>query len=77
MINESTIRSRARRAGLSLQKARTRNPASPNYGCFRITDPFWNVVVAGGHPFDFSLTLDEADGWLCDRAALRSDPIEG
>jgi len=50
--------------GFSLTKSRSRTPESLEFGGYMISDPFMNAVVVGGHPWAFSLDLDEAEAWL-------------
>ena len=61
---ESRVRRLARSMGFSLTKSRSRTPESLEFGGYMISDPFMNAVVVGGHPWAFSLDLDEAEAWL-------------
>jgi len=49
-----------------MQRCRARNPQVPGFGLYRISDPYRNAVVAGGHPLDFSLNLDDVEAFLAD-----------
>jgi len=62
--DEAHVRRKARRNGLVLRKSRTRNPEAIDYGLYHTVDPYNNVMVAGGYPFAFSLTLEEAEALL-------------
>jgi hypothetical protein len=50
--------------GLAIQKCRLRNPQYPSFTKYRVIDPFRNCIVFGGHPHDYSATLDEIDAFL-------------
>jgi hypothetical protein len=54
----------AERQRLAVQKSRLRDPRAVGYGLYRIVDPNMNIVVAGGHPLDYSLTIDDVEAWL-------------
>lgn len=54
----------ARRQGYLLQRSPRRRPPANDYGLYRIVDAARNVVVAGGTPWDYSLTLDDVRDWL-------------
>ncbi len=62
--DEARVRRKARRAGLVLRKSRTRTPEAPDFGLYHLVDPYDNVMFAGGYPFAFSLTLEEAEALL-------------
>jgi hypothetical protein len=65
LLSESAIRSKARRLGFVLQKARTRNGLLPEFGTYRLLDRFTNYVVlqnsAGGN---FGETLGTVSEFL-------------
>jgi len=50
----------------SLTKSRCRVPESPSFGGYMLVDPYRNAVVAGGDPWAFSLSLEEAESWVND-----------
>jgi hypothetical protein len=56
--SEAKVRAALKRRGLILAKCRRRDPQARDFGLYRIVD-FNGRVVAGGHPYDYSLTLDE------------------
>ena len=62
--DEARIRRKARRNGLVLRKSRTRTPEALDFGLYHLVDPYYNVMIAGGYPFAFSLTLEEAEALL-------------
>jgi hypothetical protein len=47
--------------GLALKKSRTRNERSPSFGGYMLLDARSGAVVAGGHPFEFSMSLDDVE----------------
>jgi hypothetical protein len=61
-INESAVRSRARRAGYIVRKSR-RAESLDNFGDFRLVDASLNGVVLGSR---FDATLDEIHEFLSD-----------
>ena len=63
---ESRLRGRLSRRGFAMQRCRARNPQVPGFGLYRISDPYRNAVVAGGHSLDFSLNLDDVEAFLAD-----------
>ena len=63
-IRENRLRRMAGRRDLQVQKSRRRDERANDFGLYRIVDAFSNVVVAGAHPFDYSLSLDEIEEWL-------------
>ena len=63
-IRENRLRRAAKRQGRELQKSRARDPRALGFGRWRLVDAATNAVVAGGHPWDYSLTLDEVEAWL-------------
>jgi hypothetical protein len=68
-VDEDRIRRLVARQGFMLEKSRRRDPRAPDFGRFRIVDPHTNSVAAGGQPWDYSLSLDEAEAW-----ALEGEP---
>jgi hypothetical protein len=46
-----------------LKKSRTRDPRAAAFDGYMIVDPEINGVVAGGHPWAYSLNLDEVEEW--------------
>jgi hypothetical protein len=59
------LRKKANRRGYRLSKTRWHYHTIDNYGGVIIVDNYNNVIVAGDR---YSLTLDEADRWLADKA---------
>ncbi len=67
--NENTREKRLRRAalrqGLQLAKSPRRDPYARGFGRYRIENPNrGGAVVAGGAPYDYSLTLDQVEDVL-------------
>lgn len=63
-VRENRLRRAADRQGRQLQKSRARDPRALGFGLWRIVDSRRNRVVAGGQPWDYSLTLDDVEAWL-------------
>jgi hypothetical protein len=63
-IRENRLRKTVTRRGYRLVKSRRRDPDSIDYGCFMITDPWTNSVVAGELNTPYALTLDQVEEWL-------------
>lgn len=55
---EARLRRRAARRGWRIEKSRGRNPQAAGFGGYMLVDTATNTVVAGGHPFAYSLNLD-------------------
>lgn len=64
LARERDARKRVAKQGHRLQKSRSRNDRAPEYGMYRIVDPVKNWVVAGAHPWNYSMTLDEVVDWI-------------
>ena len=60
---DSRLRSRARRAGLSLMRSRTRNPRASDYGLYIVVDTASATVVAGGQT-GYNMTQDDVEEFL-------------
>jgi hypothetical protein len=60
-IREQRLRRAAERQGLSLTKSRRRDPRAVDYGGYMLVVMLTNAVVAGGHPWPYSLDLDEVE----------------
>ena len=59
-VNEVTLRRRLHRLGYSLQRCRSRNPQTLDYGTYRIWDPSCDGVVAGSWGvYNYGLKLPE------------------
>jgi hypothetical protein len=71
-LRAKRLRRIARRRGLDIRKARTRDPRDIEYERWVIIDPYRNAVIAGsdldGHP---SMTLDEVEAWLMTQVPTR------
>lgn len=63
-VKENRVRRMAERQGLSLSRSRRRDRLATDYGGYMLADARTGSTVAGGHPFAFSLSLDEAEAWL-------------
>ena len=61
---EERLRRHARRHGLALVKWPFRKPGAVDFGGFMIVEPTRGVVLAGGSPHPFSLSLEEAEACL-------------
>jgi len=70
LVRAKRLRRRAKRRGLDIRKARTRDPRDLEYERWAIIDPVRNAVVAGtdvdGRP---SMTLDEVEAWLMNQVS--------
>ena len=61
---EERLRRHARRHGLRLVKSRSRRPDAIDFGGFMIVEPTRGVVLAGGSPHPFSLSLEDVEACL-------------
>ena len=61
-LNESTVRSRAKRRGYKVWKARGREHIN-NRGQYMLVDASRNTVALGG---DYDASLDEISTWLAE-----------
>ena len=59
---EGHARRKLRRQGYKLLKSRHRS--GPSVGGYMIVEEASNCLVAGGHPFPYSMTLDDVLGEL-------------
>jgi hypothetical protein len=67
----------AQRQRFQVQKSRLRDPRALGWGLYRVVDPNTNIVVAGGQPWDHSLTLDDVEAYLTyDEAAWANALVE-
>ncbi|CPV43159.1 hypothetical protein [Mycobacteroides abscessus] len=82
---EARVRRAAKRAGLALEKSRTRNPAASDYGTYglvRVTNSsgHWRSreLVAGDSHTGYGLSLGEAADWIEElrlrEIAMKLDP---
>lgn len=60
---ERRMRRQAAKQGLCLVKSRCRTPEAPAWGGFILVD-HGNWVVAGGHPWAFSMNIDQVAEYL-------------
>jgi hypothetical protein len=65
-VRENRLRRMAERQGLRLTRSRRRDPRAIDYGGYMIVDAETNVVMAGGTPVPFFLSLDDVEAWLTD-----------
>lgn len=65
-VRENRIRRTLERRGLLLVKSRRRDPKAWDFGLYRIDDLRTNVVVAGGEPGPYSMSIDEVEAWLAE-----------
>jgi hypothetical protein len=70
-VRENRLRRAAVRQGLTLSKSRARDPRALEYDRWHIIDAYTNTIVAGAHPWNYSLTLDEVEDYL---ASEREEP---
>jgi hypothetical protein len=61
---EVRLRRHARRHGLALVKSSSRKPGAIDFGGFMIVEPTRGVVLAGGSPHRFSLSLEDVEACL-------------
>ena len=66
---ETVARRLARRQGLKLERSRSRTPSDPTYGGYMLVDVATGVVVAGGSPVPYFLSLDDVAAYLRDQPA--------
>jgi len=64
---ESRLRRVAHRQGLTLRKARVRNPPAPSFGMFYIADQNNRLVSSGGSN-GHDMTLEDVEAYLRDAA---------
>jgi hypothetical protein len=62
-VRENRIRRMIERQGYILKKSRSRDPRVASYGGYMIVDRETNGVIAGGHPWAYSMNLDEVEEW--------------
>jgi hypothetical protein len=71
-VRAKRLRRIAKRRGLDIRRARTRDPRDIEYERWMIIDPHRNAVVAGtdldGRP---NMTLDEVEAWLMNQVPIR------
>lgn len=60
-VKENRLRRVAERRGLRLEKSRRRDPQAMDFGGFMLIDSYRNFVVAGAHPYAYSLSLDDVE----------------
>ncbi|WP_457068086.1 hypothetical protein [Mycobacteroides abscessus] len=77
---EQRVRRAAKRAGLALEKSRTRNPAASDYGTYglvRVTNSSRELVAGDSHT-GYGLSLGEAADWIEElrlrEIAMKLDP---
>jgi len=63
-VRENRLRRMADRQGLQVQKSRRRDPRAVDFDRYRLVSVRTGKVVAGGHPWDHSMTLDEVESYL-------------
>ena len=63
-IRENRLRRMAERQGLSVRKSRRRDPRAVDYGLYHLVDTDLNAIIAGGSPWNYSMTLDDVEEWL-------------
>lgn len=63
---ERRMRRLANRQGLKLEKSRTRNSQLPEYGTYRLIDPFRNIVVAYAGNNPYGMTIEDIQSQLED-----------
>jgi hypothetical protein len=63
-VMENKLRRMAARQGLQLVKCRRRDPRALGYGGYMVVDIARNFVVAGAHPIEYSLTLEDVEEHL-------------
>ena len=63
---ERRLRRQATAQGLALVKSRCRDERALEFGGFMVIDPATKWIVAGGHPWAFSLGLDDVERVLAE-----------
>jgi hypothetical protein len=61
---ENRLRRLAKRFGLVLMKSRRRDLNAIDYGGYMIVEPIRNIVVRGGSPWAYCLSLDDVEEYL-------------
>jgi hypothetical protein len=61
---ESRLRQAVKKQGYRLEKSRTRNYRSPDFGTYRIVDPDTGFPAAGGYPTDYGLSVGDVVDWI-------------
>lgn len=61
---EQRARRAAKRQGLALDKSPTRDRRAFEYGRFHVYDVATNGVVAGAWPCNYSMDLEDVEGFL-------------
>ena len=70
-VQENRVRRSAKRVGLVLERSRSRDPRTLEYGHYRLVDAKQKLAVYGTRPVDFSATLNECEDFL---AAYKQTP---
>jgi hypothetical protein len=63
-VRENRLRRMAQRQGLSLHKSPRRDPRAYDYGGWYIAKD--RVIVAGGNPHAYAMSLDDVEAYLLD-----------
>lgn len=63
-LPEFTVRRRAIKVGLKLQKSRSRNQDWPGYGTYRLMQTNNNLVVFGGNNDTYGATLADCEQFI-------------
>jgi hypothetical protein len=63
-IRENRVRRAAERQRFSLRKSRRRDLNAYDFNGYMLINPETNSVVLGGHPYDYSATLDHVEEYL-------------
>jgi len=62
-VLENRLRRKLERMGYRLQKSRSRDERAIGYGGYMIIDKWTSFVEAGGHPYAYSLSLDDVENF--------------
>jgi len=68
-LTESSLRHRAKKHGLKLQKSRSRNHAWPGYGTYRVLQADNKLVVFGGSHDTYGASLADCEQFINTRLA--------
>ena len=62
-VLENRLRRKLERMGYRLQKSRSRDGRAIGFGGYMIIDKWTSFVEAGGHPYFYSLSLDDVENF--------------
>lgn len=60
---ENRLRRKLERMGYRLTKSRRRDPRAYDFGGYMILDAWNNNEIAGGHPYGYSMNIDDVENF--------------